>query len=113
MFKLGKVKSNSIQIYQLKNASLMEFKQIEEAIVNNNTSRANMFNARMSKDAKEKNRIPHFGPLKGASKWKNQQNTNTNPNINSQKSHSQPQYIYTYASTHPTNQNTNLFSINK
>jgi len=28
LFKLGKVKNNSIQIYQLKNASLMEFKQI-------------------------------------------------------------------------------------
>ena len=35
LFKLGKVKNNSIQIYQLKNASLMEFKQMEEAIVNN------------------------------------------------------------------------------
>lgn len=112
MFKLGKVKSNSIQIYQLKNASLMEFKQMEEAIVNNNnSSKTNMFNARLSKEAKEKNRIPHFGPLKGASKWKTQQ-TSTNPSI-SHKSHSQPQYVYTYASTHPTNQNTNLFSINK
>ena len=34
LFKLGKVKNNSIQIYQLKNASLMEFKQMEDAIVN-------------------------------------------------------------------------------
>ena len=54
-------------------------------------------------DAKEKNRIPHFGPLKGAAKWK------TKP----QQSQSQPHYNQAYASTHPIAPHTNIFSINK
>jgi hypothetical protein len=46
------VKNNSIQIYQLKNASLMEFKQMEDAIVNHHdTSSRAKFNIRM-KDQK-------------------------------------------------------------
>jgi hypothetical protein len=33
LFKLGKVKNSTIQIYQLKNASLLEFEQLEQQIM--------------------------------------------------------------------------------
>ena len=56
LFKLGRVKSSSIQIYQLKNASVLEFQQIEDQIVNEPIQRP----------PQVKKRIPHFGPLKGA-----------------------------------------------
>ena len=58
LFKLGRVKNSSIQIYQLKNASVLEFQQIEQQIVNQPLK------------SSLKKRIPHFGPLKGATKWK-------------------------------------------
>ena len=81
----------------------MEFKQMEDAIVNHHdTIPASKFNIR-PKDGREKSRIPHFGPLKGAAKWRNKP----------YQSQSQPHYNQTYASTHPINPNTNLFSINK
>lgn len=57
LFKLGRVKSSSIQIYQLKNASVLEFQQIEDQIVNEPIQR---------QPHQIKKRIPHFGPLKGA-----------------------------------------------
>lgn len=62
LFKLGKVKNNSIQIYQVKNASLLEFESIERSIVNNDNNNAS--DNRISKIKTYKN--PHFGPLKGA-----------------------------------------------
>jgi hypothetical protein len=57
LFKLGRMKNSSIQIYQLKNASILELEQIEEQIVEPVKSSV-------------KKRIPHFGPLKGVAKWK-------------------------------------------
>ena len=53
LFKLGH-NSNSIQIYQVKNASLLEFKNMEDGLLERNKS----------KD-KINRRIPHFGPIKG------------------------------------------------
>ena len=63
LFKLGRMKNSNIQIYQLKNASVLEFQQIEESIVNENVQQQ-QFKPFIRK------KIPHFGPLKGASKWK-------------------------------------------
>lgn len=55
LFKLGK-NSNSIQIYQVKNASVMEFRTMEEGLLQRNRSNEKL----------GKSRIPHFGPIKGA-----------------------------------------------
>ncbi len=84
----------------------MEFKQMEEAIVNHHDKHSKtQFNIRLNRDPKEKSRIPHFGPLKGAAKWKNK--------YHETQSQSQPHYNQLYASTHPVNPTTNIFSINK
>lgn len=53
LFKLGKVKNNSIQIYQLKNASLMEFKQMEDTLLNHHDKESkSKFNIRKNKEIK-------------------------------------------------------------
>ena len=52
LFKLNK--NNNIQIYQVKNASVLEFKNIEAGLLYQNRSRD-----------KINKRIPHFGPIKG------------------------------------------------
>ena len=79
LFKLGKMKNSNIQIYQLKNASVLEFQQIEESIINEKPHPP--FKPFI------KNKIPHFGPLKGASKWrkgeKNAHSSDTKFNTNS------------------------------
>lgn len=46
----------------------MEFKQMEDAIINDPITKRGGFNVRTNKDGKQKSRIPHFGPLKGAAK---------------------------------------------
>ena len=53
LFKLGKG-SNSIQIYQVKNASVLEFKAIEEGLLDTQRPRD-----------KRRFKNPHFGPIKG------------------------------------------------
>ena len=53
LFKLGR-NSNSIQIYQVKSASVLEFKTMEEDLLHQNKSREKL-----------PKRIPHFGPIKG------------------------------------------------
>ena len=59
LFKLGKVKNNSIQIYQVKNASVLEFENMEKAIVDSSHHSSQAIKLKTTK-------IPHFGPLKGA-----------------------------------------------
>ncbi len=57
------------------------------------------------KDMKEKSRIPHFGPLKGAAKQRKQnQQAKSQPNYNNSNG---------YGITHPQVGHANLFSINK
>ena len=60
LFKLGKVNHKNVQLYQVKNASTLQFQQIEESIINEIPNKPNLL----------KKKIPHFGPLKGATKWK-------------------------------------------
>jgi hypothetical protein len=76
LFKLGKVKNNSIQIYQLKNASVLSFEQLEEQIVSEPIKPA------------VKKRIPHFGPLKITVKWRNGEKNYTSTDLK-YKHHSQ------------------------
>jgi hypothetical protein len=65
---LGKVKNNTIQIYQVKNASLLEFENMEKSIVEDSG-----FIRAMPKLKQVK--IPHFGPLKGAANANKQRQT--------------------------------------
>ena len=56
LFKLGK-NSNSIQIYQVKSASLLEFKSIEDDLVQQQQQNR-------SREKLPRRHIPHFGPTK-------------------------------------------------
>ncbi len=58
MFKLGKI-NTSVQIYQVKSASMLQFRKMEESVLQNDNS---------SKQIREKtfrSKTPHFGPIKG------------------------------------------------
>jgi hypothetical protein len=55
LFKLGK-NSNSIQIYQVKNASVLEFRHIEDGLLE------------PQRKERPRPKQPHFGPIKGTSR---------------------------------------------
>lgn len=71
-FKRGKYK-NQIQIFQVKNPSVLELEQIEKAVLNEQA--LNMLDREEIKRTLIVSRKPHFGPLKHSTYHRKQQRT--------------------------------------